>query len=158
MPTADSSIDQFLAGLPEDRRAAVEALRSVILKNLPKGYEEGIQYGGIGYFVPHSIFPGGYHCNPKEPLPFLTLVNQKNYISLHMMGLYCEPEEVGKFKEAFAATGKRLDMGAGCVRFKKIDDIPFELLGETIARFPVERFVGTYTGILSQMKSRKKKG
>lgn len=150
-----ATVEEYLAGLPEDRRAALSAVRQVILKNLPKGMEEGIQYGHIGYYVPHSIFPAGYHCNPKEPLPYAGLGSQKNHMAVYLCNIYDEGSE--EFRKAYLATGKKLDMGVGCVRFKKLEDLPLEPIGETIGKMTTEQFVAGYQAVLSQMKSRQKK-
>ena len=146
--------EEFIAGLPADRVAAVVALREVIKKNLNPGFVEGMQYGGIGYFVPHSVFPAGYHCNPKEPLPFLCLTNKKGHIALHAFGLYCMPPQKDKFVEAFNATGKKLDMGAGCIRFKKLEDIPLEVIGQMVREIHAEEFVRQYQSMLPDKKKK----
>lgn len=136
-------MEDYLAALPEDRRGALMAVRAMILKNLPAGYEEGIQYGMIGYFVPHRLYPSGYHCNPKEPLPFLALASQKNHMSLHMMFVYTGQSE-DAFRAAWGATGKKLDMGKSCVRFKKVDDLALDVIAEWIRNATVDKFVATY--------------
>jgi hypothetical protein len=135
------SVKEYLAGLPADRRAALEALRKVILKNLDKDYEEGMQYGMIGYYVPHRIFPAGYHCDPKQPLPFAGLASQKNHLALYLMCVYGNSELADWFRKAWAKTGKKLDMGKSCIRFKKIEDVPLEVIGETIARVPAKTYI-----------------
>jgi hypothetical protein len=144
MTSQAKTVAEYLAELPEDRRAAISAVRDVILKNLPKGYEEGMQYGLIGYFVPHSIFPAGYHCDPKQPLPFAGLGSQKNHMAVYLMCVYGSQEQENWFREEYAKTGKKLDMGKSCVRFKKLDDLPLELIGKVIARVPVEKYVASY--------------
>ena len=127
--------DDYMAQLPEDRRDAMDKLRKVIRKNLPKGYKEGLSYGMIGYFVPHTIYPGGYHCDPKLPLPFINLASQKNFIALYHMGIYAMPELHDWFVAEYAALVKgKLDMGKSCVRFKKPDQIPFDLIGELVSK------------------------
>lgn len=150
------TVSDYLDSLPDDRREAVDAVRQAILANLPDGYEEGIQYGGIGYFVPHSVCPAGYHCDPKQPVPFAGLVNGKAKISLHLFCLYTDPAAMGRFVDAWKATGKRLDMGKSCVRFRKIDDVPLDLVGEVIASVPVETFLDHYESALPE-KVRKKR-
>ena len=144
MKSKASTVQQYLAELPEDRREALQAVRLAILKNLPKGYEEGMQYGMIGYFVPHSLYPAGYHCDPKQPLPFAGLASQKNHMSIHLMGIYSDREHEAWFREAWAKTGKTLDMGKSCVRFKTIDDVPLRVIGQAIKRVPVKKFVKHY--------------
>jgi hypothetical protein len=142
------TVQDYLASLPEDRRKAISAVREVILKNLDKDYEEGMTYGMIGYYVPHSVFPAGYHCNPKQPLPFANLGSQKNYMSLYLMCVYggCEEGEPSSglprwFREAWAKTGKKLDMGKACIRFKKAEDLALDVIGEAIRRVPAKLFV-----------------
>ena len=120
---------------PADR-AAIEAVRKVILKNLDKSYAEGMQYGMIGYFVPHSVFPAGYHCDPRQPLPFAGLASQKNYMSLYLMGAYGPGEEARWIEQQFAKAGKKLDMGKCCIRFKKLEDLPLDVIGEAVRRVP----------------------
>jgi len=151
------TVSEFLDALPDDRRAAISAVRNVILKNLPKGYEEGMQYGMIGYYVPHSLFPAGYHCNPKEPLTYANLGSQKNHMALYLCTVYGDEETASWFREAWAATGKKLDMGKACVRFKKLDDLPLDVIGECIARVPVDKYVARYESLLAQQASRRKK-
>lgn len=138
------SVTGYLASLPDDRRKALEAVRKVIRKNLPKGYAEGVQYRMIGYFVPHTLYPAGYHCDPKQPLPFASLASQKNHMALYLFCTYGNEAEQAWFREAWTAAGNPLDMGKGCVRFKKLEDVPLEVIGEAVARMPVEAFVASY--------------
>ena len=128
MQSKAKTVEEYLAALPEDRREAVQAVRKVILKNLGKGYEEGMQYGMIGYYVPHSVYPDGYHCDPKQPLPFAGLASQKNHMAIYLMCIYGIEEQERWFREAWARTGKKLDMGKSCVRFKKLEDLPLDCL------------------------------
>lgn len=144
MPTKPATVQDYLAALPDDRREALEAVRKVILKNLPKGYEEGIQYNMIGYFVPHSLYPDGYHCDPKQPLPFASIASQKNHMGLYLFCVYCDPHGKERFVREWKATGKKLDMGASCVRFKKLEDVPLEVLGAAIKRTPIKDFIAFY--------------
>jgi hypothetical protein len=141
MQSKASTVEQYLSELPEDRRAALEAVRQVILKNLDKDYEEGIQYGAIGYYVPHRVYPAGYHCDPKQPLPFANLTSQKNYMSLHLMCVYSDSPLSRWFQEAWAKTGKKLDMGKACVRFKKLDDLALDVIAEAIKRMPAKAYI-----------------
>ena len=141
MQSKAATVEQYLAELPEDRRKAIEAVRQVVLKNLDKDYEEGIQYGMIGYFVPHRVYPQGYHCDPKQPLPFAGLASQKNHMSLYLMCIYGGTDHTKWFQEAWAKTGKKLDMGKACVRFKKIDDLALDVIGEAIKRVPAKKFI-----------------
>lgn len=144
MQSKATTVAEYLAGLPEDRRKALEAVRRVVRKNLPKGYQEGMQYGMIGYFVPHSIYPDGYHCDPKQPLPFAGMASQKGHMALYMTGTYMSPELEAWFRKAWTADGRKLDMGKACVRFKKLEDVPLEVVGEAIRRMPVEEFIRIY--------------
>ena len=144
MQSKATTVDEYLAELPDDRREVLQAVRTVILKNLPKGYEEGMQYGAIGYFVPHSVYPPGYHCDPKQPLPFAGLAAQKNHMAIYLMSVYSDSAVEKWFRKAWTATGKKLDMGKSCVRFKKIEDVPLQVIGETIKRVPVKKFIENY--------------
>jgi hypothetical protein len=144
MKTAPASVDAYLAALPEDRRAALSAVRAAIVKALPKGYAEGIQYGMIGYHVPHSIYPAGYHCDPKQPLPFASLASQKSHMALYLFCTYLDEAQATWFRDAWTATGKRLDMGKSCVRFKRLEDVPLEVVSEAIRRVPVKAFIERY--------------
>jgi hypothetical protein len=158
------TVKEYLADLPPDRRAAVEQVRDVILKNLDKDYEEGIQYGMIGYYVPHRLFPAGYHCDPKQPLQFAALASQKNYLSLYMMGLYCgcgegqkrENPHASWFRKEWEKTGKKLDMGKACIRFKKVEDVPLDVIGQAIARIPAKTYVAVYEKIRKEQAQKKK--
>ena len=147
------TVDAYLRSLPVDRRRAISAVREVILKNLDSGYEEGIQYGMIGYYVPLSAYPKGYHANPKQPLTFAALGSQKNYMSLYMMCAYAG-EQAQRFREAWAKTGKKLDMGKSCIRFKKADDLPLELIGEVIKRVPASKWIAICAAAHSASKKR----
>jgi Domain of unknown function (DU1801) len=141
MQSKVTTVEQYLSELPEDRRQAIEAVRQVILKNLDKDYEEGMQYGMIGYYVPHRMYPAGYHCDPKQPLTFAGLASQKNHMSLYLMCIYGDSNHLKWFREAWAKTGKKLDMGKSCVRFKKLEDIPLDVIGEVIKRVPARKYV-----------------
>ena len=148
MQSKATTVDDYLRALPDDRRAAVSAVRDVILKNLDSNYEEGMQYGMIGYYVPHRVYPSGYHCDPKQPLPFASLASQKNYMSLYLMSVYCgcvDDNPANKhatwFREAWVKTGKKLDMGKACIRFKKLEDLPLELIGAAIKRVPARTYI-----------------
>lgn len=161
MPSKAATVQDYLAELPPDRRAAISTVRDVFLKSLPKGYAEGMQYGMIGYCVPHSIYPAGYHCDPKQPLPFAGLASHKSGMSLYLFGLYTTMGNnalLDWFQRAWAETGKRLDMGKSCVRFKKVDDLALDVLAEAIRRLPVDVFVKHYeTAIATNRASRPSK-
>ncbi len=144
MQSKTETPDQYIAALADDRKAAVSKLRNAINKNLPKGFEEEMTYGMIGWVVPHKLYPPGYHCDPKLPLPFLSLASQKNYITFYHMGLYDGPL-LDWFREEWAnVSPKKLDMGKSCVRFKKPEDIPFELLGELVSKVTPAEWIGIY--------------
>lgn len=146
MQSRAKTVEDYLRSLPEERRAALNAVRDVILKNLDPAYEEGMQYGMIGYYVPHSVYPKGYHVDPRQPLTFAALASQKNYMSLYMMSVYGgDGATAGKhaqwFREEWAKTGKKLDMGKSCIRFKKAEDLPLELIGEAVKRVPAAKYI-----------------
>lgn len=136
---------EYIKDLPEDRVDAITKLRKVINDNLPKGFHEEMSYGMIGYVVPHSIYPAGYHCDTKLPLPFMSFASQKNSINFYHMGIYAKPELLNWFTSEYPkhCTAK-LDMGKSCVRFKKMDHIPFELLGELVQKMSVEDWISCY--------------
>ena len=136
---------KIVANCAEDRKDVMGKMRQTILESLPKGFEEGVGYGMILYFVPHTIYPAGYHCDPKQPLPFVSLASQKNFIALYHMGLYADPALLSWFTEKYKATvSSKLDMGKSCIRFKKMTDIPFELIGELMTKISVESWIETY--------------
>ena len=137
--------EDYIREIPEDRRAAFKKLRDTIKKNLPGGFKEVMCYGMIGYVVPHELYPPGYHCNPKQPLPFMNLASQKNFIAVYHMGIYAEPSLMKWFTAEFAKRSKlKLDMGKSCIRFKKPGDIPYDLIGELSARISPETWVSYY--------------
>src|SRR5215813_5258548 len=141
MQSSAKTVQEYLKELPAERRQAIDAVRGVILANLPKGYEECMSYGMIGYVVPHSIYPKGYQCNPKVPLPFVNLGSQKNHMALHLMCCYGDPRLKASLEKARRDTGKKFDMGGGCVRFKKLEDVPLEVIGQFVASLPVDVYV-----------------
>ena len=149
MPAKPTTVAEYLAALPPDRRAALSAVRKVIKDNLDPGYVECVQYGMIGYAVPHSIFPAGYHCDPKQPLPFASLASQKNHMSFSLMSVYLDPEEERWFKAAWQKSGKKLDMGKACVRFKRLEDVPLEVVGQAFARTSAAKYIQRYEAILA---------
>lgn len=144
MTSAATTVKKYLASLPKDRREALQTIRETILANLPEGYDEGMQYGMIGYGVPHSIYPAGYHCDPKLRLPLLSLASQKNHMAIYMFCLYLDRDHLNRFADAWTQTGKKLDMGASCIRFKKVEDVPLDVLGSEIASIPVEKLIEAY--------------
>jgi uncharacterized protein YdhG (YjbR/CyaY superfamily) len=142
------TVSEYLANLPEDRREAFNQLRGAILTNLPEGFEECINYGMIGYVVPHSIYPNGYHCDSKLPLPFMNVASQKNFIAFYHMGIYGNPELMNWFVSEFPKYSKaKLDLGKSCIRFKKMNDIPFELIGELVKKMTVADWINQYESL-----------
>src|SRR6188768_1194151 len=139
-----TTVEKYLAELPEDRRAAIQAVRKVILENLDFGYREGMLYGVIGYFVPHERYPVGYHCDPKQPLCFIGLASQKNHMALYMMCQYVYGSGENSFRAAWTRTGKKLDMGKSCIRFKRVDDLALDLIAEAIRATPVDKHIKFY--------------
>ena len=144
MQSKATNVDEYVASLPEDRREAISALRKVILKNLPKGYEEGMQWGMPSYFVPLSAYPAGYHCQPDQPLPFVGLASQKNHMAFYGFCIYTDEALRIRFVEDWKKTGKKLDMGKSCVRFKKLEDVP------------MKKFIKQYEAQLQQTSTAKK--
>jgi uncharacterized protein YdhG (YjbR/CyaY superfamily) len=146
-----SSADALIAALPDDRKEPIKKLRSTIKKNLPKGFEETVSSGMINWVVPHKTYPDGYHCDPKQPLPFLSLASQKNNISLYHMGLYSDPELLKWFQDEWAKVSKRkLDMGKSCIRFKKPDEIPFDLIGQLASKMSPPDWIARYESVLKR--------
>ena len=136
---------EYVESLPEDRKIVIEKIRTIVLENLPKGFEETIGYGMLGYVVPHSIYPSGYHCDPKMPLPFLSLASQKNFIAFYHMGIYADEKLLNWFVLEYPKHCKtKLDMGKSCIRFKKMNDIPYELLGELASKMSVQDWISLY--------------
>lgn len=158
MTSAARTVEEYLAALPEDRRADVEALRAAVRAGLPEGYEEGMQYGMIGYYVPHSRYPLGYHCDEKQPLPFAAIAAQKGYYGVYLMGLYMSPGLTEWFQGAWAATGAKLDMGKACVRLKKLDGAPIQLFRDAMAKLPVDDYIGLYeAGLPEAVRAKREK-
>lgn len=137
--------EEYIAQIPEERQPVLKKLRAIIKENLPKGFEEGITYKMLGYYVPHSIYPDGYHCNPKDPLPFMNVASQKASINLYHSGIYAKQEIHDWFVAEYPKHAKRkLDMGKSCIRFKKMDDIPYELIGELCTKLTVNEWINIY--------------
>jgi hypothetical protein len=144
--------EEYIEGLPDDRKDIIRKMHLVIMKNLPKGFQEGMAYGMIGYVVPHKRYPPGYHVNPSLPLGFIQLASQKNHIALYHMGLY-EGPLLEWFKEEWPKySGKKLDMGKCCIRFKKPEDVPLELIGELCKRMTPQQWITAYEANLSRLK------
>jgi uncharacterized protein YdhG (YjbR/CyaY superfamily) len=145
MRSGAATVDDYLATLPPDRKSAIEQLRAVLKRNLPAGFVEGMSYGMPGFVVPHQLYPDGYHCDPKLPLPFINFASQKNFIAFYHMGLYANPELLQWFKTNYAESGApKLDMGKSCVRFKKPQTIPFKLIGELAKKLSVKDWISCY--------------
>jgi hypothetical protein len=158
MQSKAKTVKEYLDSLPKERREALQAVRKVIRQNLDKDYEEGMQYGMIGYYVPHKVYPAGYHCDPKQPLPFAGLASQKSYMSVYL-GVYMNPEMALWFNQEWGRTGKKLDMGKSCIRFKKVEDLALEVLGAAIKRMPAKKHIAWYEANLKMAgKGKKAKG
>lgn len=140
-----SSVQEILANIPEERKEAFNKLHQTIVDNLPKGFEPGISYGMLGYVIPHELYPAGYHCKPSEPLPFASLASQKNSINFYHMGIYLDPALMEWFVAEFPKhSSQKLDMGKSCIRFKKWDQIPFELMGQLMQKMTADQWIALY--------------
>jgi hypothetical protein len=145
MKANGTTVKEILANVPEDRHESFNKLHEVIVKNLPKGFEPGISYGGLGYVVPHSIYPNGYHCKPVEPLPFAGIASQKNSINFYHMGIYSDAKLLDWFVSEYPKHSKqKLDMGKSCIRFKKPEDIPYKLIGDLMKKMTVKDWITMY--------------
>lgn len=145
MKASGNTVEEILTNLPEDRKEPFNKLHEIIISNLPKGFEAAISYGGLGYVVPHSIYPDGYHCKPIEPLPFAGLASQKNSINFYHMGIYADPKLYAWFVEEYPKhTQQKLDIGKSCIRFKKLNDIPYLLIGELMTKMNVKDWIQLY--------------
>lgn len=155
MKNKTDSPDEYVSGIEDpEKQKAFKKLREVILKNLPKGFRECMNYGMIGYVVPHSVYPDGYHCNPELPLPFVCIASQKHFIAVYHMGIYANPVLMKWFTEEHKKrVSSKLDMGKSCIRYKKTAEIPFGLIGELIAKISADEWIKMYE---SAFKSRKK--
>ena len=145
MKAEGKTVEEILINLPEDRVEPFNKLHDVIVKNLPKGFEAAISYGGLGYVIPHSLYPAGYHCKPSEPLPFAGLASQKNSINFYHMGIYSNPKLLNWFVTEYPKHSKqKLDMGKSCIRFKKFDEIPYQLIGELMQKMSANDWINIY--------------
>ena len=145
MQSKATTPEAYIAEMPKDRQEAFKKLLAIIKKNLPKGFKEVMSYGMIGYVVPHTMYPAGYHCDPKQPLPFMCVASQKNFIAIYHMGIYANPELLKWFTEAHAkASSKKLDMGKSCMRYKKPEDIPYSLIGELASKITPAEWIDIY--------------
>ncbi|MBN8577474.1 MAG: DUF1801 domain-containing protein [Cytophagales bacterium] len=144
MQSKAKTVDEYLSTLPDDRAEIIAALRNAIKKNLPKGFEETMQYGMITYVVPHSIYPAGYHTNPKDALPFISIASQKNHIAVYHMAVYTGALHEWFVREYKRHSDKKLDMGKSCIRFKKPEDVPVKLFGELASKMKPEDWIKIY--------------
>ena len=148
MKANGKTVKEILINVPADRAEAFNKLHDVIVKNLPKGFEAGISYGGLGYVIPHTLYPAGYHCKPIEPLPFAGLASQKDSINFYHMGIYADPDLMEWFVTEYPKhTKQKLDMGKSCVRFKKMDDIPYKLIGELMKKMSAKEWIAKYEAL-----------
>lgn len=151
MQSKAATVKEYIDQLPEDRKQAMAELRKVILKNLPKGFSEVMTYGMPGYVIPHSMYPAGYHCDPEKPLCFMNIASQKNFIAVYHMGVYCNKKLLDWFITEYAKHSKlKLDMGKSCIRFKKIDQIPYKLIGELSAKITPAQWIEMYEKALGK--------
>ena len=151
MKAIGKTVDEILTNLPSDRVEPFNKLHDVIVKNLPKGFEAAISYGGLGFVVPHTLYPAGYHCKPIEPLPFAGIASQKNSINFYHMGMYSDPKLLNWFVSEYPKYSKqKLDMGKSCVRFKKLDEIPYTLIGELMKKMSVKDWIDFYESRLKK--------
>lgn len=157
MKQPGNTVEEILKNVPEDRAKPFNKLHDVIMKNLPEGFEAAISYGGLGYVIPHSLYPAGYHCKPSEPLPFAGIASQKNSINLYHLAIYSDNELLNWFVSEYPKhSNQKLDMGKSCIRFKKFDEIPYELIGELMAKISAKQWIERYERSISP-KSKKKK-
>jgi len=157
MSQKPATVTQYLAALEPERKKALQALRKVIKANLDPKVKEGIQYGMIGYFIPHSVYPDGYHCSPDQPLPFMSIASQKNHMAVYLFCIYGDEAEAARFEKQWAKSGKKLDMGKSCVRFKKLEDVCLTSLGAAVKRMTAAKFIKHYEANMVSATARKKK-
>ncbi len=151
MKASGNTVKEILNNVPPDRLVAFNKLHETIVNSLPKGFEAGISYGGLGYVVPHNLYPAGYHCKPIEPLPFAGLASQKNSINFYHMGIYLDPKLFDWFVAEYPKHSKaKLDMGKSCIRFKKFDEIPYKLIGELMTKMSVKDWIAIYESKLKK--------
>ena len=155
MTSTATTPEQYLKQLPADRKVAMGKLRDTILKNIPKGFKETMSYGMLGYVVPHELYPAGYHCDPKLPLPFVCIASQKNFIALYHMGIYASPEILNWFVSEYPKhSDSKLDMGKSCIRFKKPEQIPYKLIAALMKKFTVKEWISRYEDNLNLSKKK----
>lgn len=156
MPVKHESIESYLDSLTPDRREMVEAIRAVIAKNIDPRFEAGIQYGMPAWYLPHSEYPHGYHCDPKQPLPYASVASQKNHVSIYLFCIYGAPAEQERFAAEWKKTGCRLDMGKACIRVKSLDQVPLAVVGRAIKRVSAKKFVKAYEAALPDSVKKKR--
>lgn len=143
--------DEYIDSLPEERRAAISAIREVINKNIPEGFEESVGYGMMGWSVPHSLYPAGYHCNPQQALPYMGLASQKNHIAVYSMSLYSDEALLAWFREAWPRhSDRKLDMGKSCIKFKKFEHVPLDLIGQLASKMTPQQWIETYERVMKR--------
>lgn len=148
-----ANLEEYLTSIPVERKEAVEKLIKILADKLPTGFELQLSYGHLGFVVPHSLYPNGYHCDPKSPLPFINIASQKNFIALYHMGIYMDDKLLNWFVDEYPKYSKRkLDMGKSCIRFKKVEDIPFELIGELAQKITPQQWIENYEKVLLNRK------
>ncbi len=153
MKAVGKTVEEILISLPEDRVEPFNSLHDAIMQNLPEGFEAAISYGGLGYVIPHSVYPDGYHCKPSEPLPFAGIASQKNSINFYHMGIYADPELLEWFVSEYPKhSAQKLDMGKSCVRFKKLDQIPFDLIGALMKKMSSKQWIEIYETTIKKSK------
>lgn len=151
MTSKAASPDQYFAELPVARGEAMERLRATLLKHLPEGFQETMSYGMVTYCIPHSTYPAGYHCDPKQPLPFISIASQKHFIALYHMGIYADPKLLEWFTTEYPKHSKtKLDMGKSCIRFKKPEAIPFELIAALAQKMTPQQWIASYESVLKR--------
>ena len=151
MQSNAKAVEVYLKEFPEGRKDALNKLRATIHENIPKGFEETMSYEMICYVIPHTLYPNGYHCNPKLPLPFLNIASQKNFIAIYHMGIYAKPELLKWFTDEFPKhSNQKLDMGKSCIRFKKFDQIPFDLIAELMRKMSVKDWINCYESVFKK--------
>ncbi|MFP2996896.1 DUF1801 domain-containing protein [Spongiivirga sp. MCCC 1A20706] len=145
MQSKATTPEQYINELPEDRKEVISKIRKAIQDNLPEGFQEGMGYGMMAYFVPHSKYPDGYHCDPKLPLPFINLASQKNFVALYHSGIYAKKELYDWWVEEYPKHVKtKLDMGKSCIRFKNMKHIPYELIAELMTKMTADEWISIY--------------
>ena len=151
MISTASTPDEYISGLPDDRKAALTAIREAVNERIDPGFKEAMGYGMMGWVVPHSLYPAGYHCDPKQPLSYMGIASQKNFISIYSMCLYSDNDLLDWFRSEWPKhSSKKLDMGKSCMRFKKLDDVPLKLIGELASKFTPQQWIEMYESVLKR--------